>query len=231
MSGDCRDVDRVEATIREEFEFHVAACAAELERTGWSADAARGEALRRFGRFERYERACRREAPEETMGTKTTVALTVGLVALAGSIVFLARAVTRQGEVVAALEARIAANAARDVDAHLPAAASNSEAEAQQIVYIDGAVARPGVYELPRGGVLTTSRLLIAAGVQPIDLRVLVMPALDSPTRLAQWKQSGGAVDTRDGQPCMVVERTAREGVMVNDLVLRAGDKLWIAGR
>jgi len=42
---------------------------------------------------------------------------------------------------------------------------------ARGVVYVDGAVARPGVYQLPEGGRLTASRLMTAAGGTGTDGR------------------------------------------------------------
>lgn len=95
--------------IREELALHVVQCAAELERSGMHPDEAVAEAHRRFGNFDSYVEACRREAPEEQMRRKflivagTTVALLIGVAAW----------------IVASLVPEVARPAAMSLDAHL----------------------------------------------------------------------------------------------------------------
>ena len=164
------------------------------------------------------------------MGTKSTIALTAGLALVAASIGFLALATARQGAALAQLEARLAATAAAEAAAARADLAASASAT-PRIIYIDGAIQRPGVYEVPQDGGLTAGRLLAAAGAEPVDLRVYLIPAADSAKRLAAWREQGGSVDTRDGAPCLVIDRMAKDGIVGYDPLLSAGDKLWIARR
>jgi hypothetical protein len=213
--------NEVDAQIREEFEFHVARCARELEDSGMPREAAIEEARRRFGDPRQHWDACRREAPEERMRKAMIGGLAVALVVACAAIVVLGYSVMRQGEALARIE--------EDLAKRGDASATSEPAKSPGVVYLDGAVRRPGVYNLPEVGELTVSRLVAAAGGARTGVPFVarLVPQTDSVVRIAQWQGAGGAIETWKGQTCLLIENGLRATAGA-DPALRAGDMLVV---
>lgn len=148
--------NEVDAQIREEFEFHVARCVQELERSGMPHDAALAEALRRFGDPRLHGEACRRESREERMRKVMLGGVAVVMVLLCATVAMVGYTMMRQGEALARIEERLGNGDG--------SGSYSTLGPEQRVVYVDGAVRRPGVYNLPETGALPASRLISAAG-------------------------------------------------------------------
>lgn len=165
QDGTC-DMDEID----EEFEHHLAARADELARRGMDPAEARAEAERRFGSLARHRQRCLAQRPEAFMKRTRSVLVILILAVLAVVAVDgWRRAVHAQrlASEMMVLRSQAADQSQRSMDAlrqQQAAASANPPWKSARVVYVDGGVARPGVYQLPEGGRLTVSRLVAAAG-------------------------------------------------------------------
>jgi len=155
--------------VDEEFEHHINASAADLVRQGADPVAARAQAERRFGARDRLHQCCVEEQLENPMKRTREIVLLVAVAVLAVVAVDgWRRSVQSQrllGESRALLEEVVGrARSGERSDGTDDGDPSPGATATLGVIYVDGAVARPGVYQLPEGGRLTASRLIAAAG-------------------------------------------------------------------
>ncbi|HYD02546.1 MAG TPA: permease prefix domain 1-containing protein [Phycisphaerales bacterium] len=164
---DERPLEQIDRDIDDELAAHLSQLEHDLVLEGLSPDAARAEALTRFGNPQTHKRRCRDVALQERrMKTYAQMIVTVGCGLLLGAVTTavwfsqqsanaaLVSMNTRMEEMSRALNSRAPAPIAAD-----------PTAVALGTVYITGApVSRPGQYNLPASG-LSLRRLLAAASV------------------------------------------------------------------
>lgn len=175
---DERPVEQIDHDIDEELATHLFELEHDLTLTGLSPDAARREALSRFGNPQTHKRRCRDVAlMERRMKTYAQTIVTIACGLLLGvvttSVWFNQQSASaaiadmnqRMDELTRSLTSRVPAGANASVE---PAAPASS-------VYISGSpVTRPGHYQMPAGG-LTLRRLLAVSGVDPRFVKEVVV--------------------------------------------------------
>lgn len=219
--------------VADELQFHVESCVAELMRDGLSEDAARAEALRRFGDMQAHAEACRRQAPGAHMSRmmKIAVAGVAGSMAVAlvttGLLAF-----KQHGELA---EARASQKRAEELVGKMNLeltqlrAAAGASVHDTGVVYVDGVIARPGVYSLPAVGDLRASRLVAAAGGIKADVHIEVEPDSESDQRIKEWQAKGATVVPGYHQrPALRVRLSHADGLQGIDPVLRANDMVRV---
>jgi hypothetical protein len=210
--------------IDEEFEFHLAACAAELERRGLSPGEARAEAERRFGHQGVHQRACRREAPEERMGRVLQVAMVATIVALAGTTATLGFVAWRQSRELVELARKDAAAPATlvAVPAVDPVAGWAS---------VEDGSGRIHRFVLQTDAYLTANGLVrgYGAGQDGKPFRITVVPTTPRAGRLTPWKLSGKAVVLVDGLEAVTYVRDPRAPRSECDFPVMSGDRIIVS--
>ena len=206
--------------IADEFELHVQQCAEQLQREGRSPAAARAEAERRFGDVARHHEQCRREAPEERMNTKARLILRTALIAQAAAIAVLVTLVWRQDHSISDVRREMDVLQARtrvqSIDSPAAQAVQRAIAvtpgtETPAPVHLEGAVPRPGAYNLPEGGSLKVDRLVRAAGLGDPQVCVRVLPSSGGDVLVQRWKAEGIAVRMEGPDaPCVEVTVDAK---------------------
>lgn len=210
--------------IDEEFEFHLSACAAELERTGLSPGEARAEAERRFGRPDVHHRACRREAPEERMGRVMRWTLAATIVVLAGATVTLGTVAWRQSRELADLSRKEAAASPAMLRESAPPPLEN------WATYEDG-TGRVNRFtlvpeQLPTANGVTRS---FGAGRDGKPYRITVIPTNPRPRRLDAWKLAGRNVILVDGLEAITYVRDPMTPAGMCDFQLMSGDRIEVS--
>lgn len=218
-----QDSRQGESELHEEFQFHLEECARQLRSEGWTAESASAEAQRRFGTVEVHAHACRREAPGATMNRTMGVVAVFGWIGALAGIAVMGAMLYQQQSALVRLEERVA-----EVAAQSDAEASPPVQPNPGVVFVDGAVARPGVYSLPAMGSLTASRVISAAGGAKGSVAIQVLPELDADARVTEWRANGGQVGVRNGAACLVLRQEDASGVTPRDVALRAGDTVWV---
>lgn len=99
------------------------------------------------------------------------------------------------------------------------------------VLHVDGAVERPGMYNMPIGSGITAGRLIAAAGRGTSALRVTVRPIRDSAARIDEWRAEGREVTTWDGAACMVFVHDPAAKLPLDGPKLRPDDTIWVAPR
>jgi hypothetical protein len=218
--------------IADEFELHVQQCTEQLQREGRSPAAARAEAERRFGDVARHHEQCRREAPEERMNTKARLILRTAVIAQAAAIAVLVTLVWRQDHSISDFrremdvlkaQTRVQAIDSQAAQAVQRAIAMTPGTEEPAPVHLEGAVPRPGAYNLPEGGSLKVDRLVRAAGLSDAQVSVRVLPSVGGDTLVQRWKADGLSVRT-DGPDAPCVEVTVDAKGAHPPLMLRGGE-------
>lgn len=137
--------------IDDEFDHHLAASAAELERSGLGADAARVEAARRFGSRAHHRRRCLTQSTEVRMIQKARMKrlVTIGLGVLCVAFAFAAGAAWSQ-----AASLRREVEAARDAERRAHQSAADAEARARAALAAAEAATRDATLQLEARGAL-----------------------------------------------------------------------------
>jgi len=152
---DPRGEDQLEADLADEFEFHLAQRRREYERQGLDAAQARRAAADRFGDVQRIKAQCRRIAREERIMLQKINLVLMIVVLLVVIGVSVQMYITQRSNTLAiqAMSAQLAEQAMERKAAE----------RGTGVVFVDGIIRRPGVYDIPADG-LTMSRLLVVAG-------------------------------------------------------------------
>jgi protein involved in polysaccharide export with SLBB domain len=157
------------------------------------------------------------------MNRMMSLIATFGWIGALAGVVLTCAVLYRQQGALARLEDRMAQAAVQSASVE----STSSQAD-PGVVFVDGAVARPGVYSLPAMGTLTASRVISAAGGVKGSVAIQILPELDADARLTEWRSWGGPVGVRDGAACFVLQREDVAGVTPRDVALRAGDTVWV---
>ncbi|MFO0782118.1 MAG: hypothetical protein U0636_00355 [Phycisphaerales bacterium] len=108
-------------------------------------------------------------------------------------------------------------------------AAAGASVHDTGVVYVDGVIARPGVYSLPAVGDLRASRLVAAAGGIKADVHIEVEPDSESDQRIKEWQAKGATVVPGYHQrPALRVRLSHADGLQGIDPVLRANDMVRV---
>ena len=219
-------------TIADEFELHVQQCAEQLQKDGLSPAAARAEAERRFGDMTRHHEQCRREAPEERMNAKARLILRTAVIAQTAAIAVLVTLVWRQDHSISDFrhevdvlkaQTRVQAIDSQAAQAVQRAIAVTPGTEELAPVHLEGAVPRPGAYNLPESGSLKLDRLVRAAGLRDEQVSVRVLPSRGGDAVVQRWKAEGLAVRV-DGPDAPCVEVTVDAKGAHPPLALHGGE-------
>ncbi len=236
MGGLNRDLSGTHAAtpdaIADEFELHVQHCAEALQREGLTPAAARAEAERRFGDTALHLEACRREAPEQRMNVRTRKILFTAAGLQVAAIAVLVTLLWRQGHSIDDFKREVDALRAQTRVQAIDSAAAQAVQRAIAVtpgteepapVHLEGAVPRPGSYNLPEGGALKVDRLVRAAGLTDAQVCVRVLPSRGGDALVQRWK-SGGLAVRMDGPDAPCVEVTVDASGAHPPLELRGGE-------
>ncbi len=169
---DPRSSEQIQREVEDEFDFHLAALEAELIQSGTSLAEARNAARVRFGNADKYRYQCTRIALEERIMLQRINAVLMVIVLLAVIGVSVQMYLTQRHNSLA-LQAIVDDIADMKVEA---LADTGESAESAGVVFIDGNVPRPGVYQIPKGGILNLNHLLSAVGgFENIPVHISVM--------------------------------------------------------
>ncbi len=162
FSFDPRPAPEVDADIRAELDSHLAMIEEELLAQGAAPADARARALARFGDPARLARQARTiKLGDRIMLQRINLAL---LIVLGSAVIFLLvqnqRINTRSIQTLEQVSASLSALQQRQP---APQAAPTPPGPPSKVVYIEGAVERPGTFMIPPGG-FTLKRLIAAAG-------------------------------------------------------------------
>lgn len=171
---------RINDAIDEEFAFHIAQLEAELRAQGHAEELIAQEVRRRFGDPAKLRKQCQSIAMKEHMMLqKINLAMLVVLViAVAALAMMLVNSNRRSGERIDELMSQLQTVSERTTAAsrRWALAASKETKDTPGVIYVEGQVDRPGVYNMPTHRILTVSRLIAASGgkLDRTDLRVTV---------------------------------------------------------
>jgi hypothetical protein len=212
--------------IDDEFKFHVAACAAELERAGRSPEDARSEAERRFGPSAVHHRACRREAPEERMERVMRWTLATIAVVLAVATATLGTVAWKQSRQLVELGREPAAETIADAATRLPPGTGWVSIEG------DGLPPRCIGIDLGESGLIFrgANRIVYDSGASTdvVPFRITVVPRKPSVDRLKEWRDAGKAVVQVDGLEAVTYVRDPRTW-SGPDFPLMSGDRIIVS--
>ncbi len=218
VSGGLRDLFRgfdprpepeIDDDLDAEFSFHLDQLERELISGGDEPAAARRHAIERFGDVNRLKSECRTIAlKERIMLQKVNFVL---MLVLTSVVVILSVQVFITQRATAVSIRAIAERLASDQQGPTDQPRANSSVLG--VVYIDGEVDRPGVYNLPRNDRLTLQRLIAAAGGR--------RPEAVKATLIR---------DTTEGRIETNVDLTKVPGVG-DDPVLQNGDHIVVTGK
>jgi hypothetical protein len=162
FSFDPRPAPEVDADIRAELDSHLAMIEDELLAQGATPADARAQALARFGDPARLARQARTiKLGDRIMLQRINLAL---LIVLGSAVIFLLVQNQRiNSRSIQTLEQVSASLTALQQRQPAPQAAPTPPGPPSKVVYIEGAVERPGTFMIPPGG-FTLKRLIAAAG-------------------------------------------------------------------
>jgi hypothetical protein len=150
---DPRPLREIEREIEEELAFHVEASTQALAEEGLERDAARAEALRRFGDVDRVRRECARtQMGERIVLQRIQFVLTAGLLVAVGFLVFSNRESTAQAAqerarslaLMEELEARLASGAGLAARPEAPGDLAAAGTLDGRLVYSSSEAVQPG---------------------------------------------------------------------------------------
>ena len=157
-----RSDSQIDSDLDDEFAFHLEMKTRELMNDGYESEAAGGLARASFGNIEQIKTRCKRIALEERIMLQRVNFVMMIVVVLMVVGVGVQVMITQRYNTLALMD--ITAQIAK---MRLDAAAEAKDrgwAAPQGNVFLEGAVSRPGVYQIPAGTPLTVRRLIAVAG-------------------------------------------------------------------
>jgi SLBB domain-containing protein len=205
---------QVDAEVDEELAFHLGQLERELVQTGLDPESARAQALARFGDPAAIRNRCRRIAMGDRIMLQR-INFMLMLVVLAAVAFLGVQSFVTQRHNAAALRDITQRLALASPGTAVPTSSLPATSEKNGILYVAGAVKRPGMYALPPSGRLTLTRLIAAAG------------GLDELHSLATVR----VVRTADGETWTVFEQTIADeaDIATRDFRLQADDRVIVS--
>src|SRR5262245_1845129 len=166
--------EEIDRDLADELEFHIAMTVRDLVAQGVDRQAARDAARRQFGDVESIKRQCKRIALQERIMLQR-INFIMMIIVTGLLIAVCVQVWTTQQHNTQALRAITAeiTHVRMNTEGALSAQGKQSRGG---FLYLDGDVARPGVYAMPQFGRLTVRRLIASAGgvLENRDARITV---------------------------------------------------------
>jgi len=163
-AGDSRTRSEIERDVEVELGFHIERLSQALVEEGVDPLLASSEAIRRFGDVDQWKAQCVGIALEERIMLQR-INLVLMIVVLSVVVIFGVQVINSQRSTSQALGG-ITARLEQMQAVALPQPMAERAKQGGNIL-VEGAVSRPGVYNLPKHGRLSMSRLITAAGGAP----------------------------------------------------------------
>ena len=195
---DARPVREIDRDIDDELALHLEQLESDLIESGLSPAAARDEALSRFGNPHKHKRRCRDVALlERRMKTSAQITATIAcgllLAAVSTSLWFGQQsanaALVSMNEKMAGLASAVNSRTGQGA----------ADAARSAVLFVNGDVAKPGLYSVPAGGI-SVRRLLAVAGIDERDVNHVVITRKGSDGKTGRQAVAGTELRESDAK-------------------------------